>query len=131
MSAPIPQAAFRDGTQEGAKVKRVCMCPHCGYNFEADGPIRLDGWMLWPTYSERLGKDARLTRAESGVLYTLAKAGGDWVTTEAIANRVSDSERQNAASCLVARIRKKLGNLSPIDSERGQRARGYRWRAAA
>jgi len=131
MSAPIPQAAFQNGADEGAKVRPPCMCPHCGYNFEADRPIASGNWVLFPHYSILDHEPLRLTRSESGLLYTLAKARGDWVTTDAILNRISDSERPNIVSTLVADIRKKLGARAPIASERGQRSRGYRWTVAA
>lgn len=104
------------------------MCPHCGFNFEADKPIVVGKWTLWPRYTTWGNGDIGLTPAESGVLYALAKAEGDWVAADAILNRISDSEDRNIIAVYVNRIRKKLGDLAPIDSDRGRCGRGYRWR---
>ena len=103
------------------------MCPHCGYNFAADAPIRLGKWMLTPQLALRGGKDTGLTRTEANVLYAIAKGGGQWVTADAILNRVTDSECRNVVTVMVHRARRKLGKLWPVESGRGRGSHGYRW----
>ncbi len=103
------------------------MCPHCGYNFAADAPIRLGKWMLTPQLALRGGKDTGLTRTEANVLYAIAKGGGQWVTAEAVHNRVSDADCSKITAVMVYRLRKKLGAACPIESGHGRGSRGYRW----
>lgn len=129
MTARLSKAACRDGAVQVATVNPPCMCPHCGYNFEADRHIEMGPWTLWPRYVLWNNGDVGLTPAESGILYTLAKADGDWVSADAILNRISDSENRNVIAVLVNRIRKKLGDLTPIESDPNRKGgRGYRWR---
>lgn len=128
MSAPIPQAAFQSGP---LTTPSVTMCPHCGFNFEADKPIVIGDWTLWPQFTSWAAGDVHLTASESGILYALAKASGEWVTAEAVLNRISDSENTNLVAVWVSRIRKKLGSAAPLESARGRRGMGYRWAVSA
>ena len=105
------------------------MCPHCGYNFEADKPLEIDGYVVTQRYCLLPdGSNAGLTLGEAAVLYTIAKGNGERVSGEAVRNRVSDSEDSNTVAVLVYRARRKFGPLWPIESLRG-RVGGYRWRA--
>lgn len=105
------------------------MCPHCGYNLEADAPIVRGKWRLEPN-SCRYGRTTiSLTPVEAGVLYAIAKGAGGWVKAEAIQNRVTDAEGGKIVAVMVYRIRKKLGAKCPIEGSRGRSGRGYRWAA--
>lgn len=103
------------------------MCPHCGYDFAADAPILRGRWKLTPTAAYLDGSDCYLTRSQAGVLYSIAKADGEWVSTEALLNRNSYSESPNIVAVFVSQIRRKLGDAMPVESRRGYHAGGYRW----
>ena len=104
------------------------MCPHCGYNFDADTPLECGDWLLTPTSARLRGEDMGLTAGEAGVLYAIARANGEGVSTEAILNRTSDSENSNVVSVKLCRARKKIGEQRwPVVSGRGRRG-GYRWK---
>ncbi len=107
----------------------TAMCPACGYNLVKDEPIQLDGYTLGPHLCIAPGGvNVHLTPGEAGVLYALAKAGGGWVSTEALHNRVSDAEDARVVPVYVFRIRKKLGKACPIEGRNTRGHGGYRWR---
>lgn len=101
-------------------------CPHCGYNFEADEPVEIDGWILTSADVTFAGTKLRLARQECAFLHTLASADGEWVKSDALLNRISDSDSTNLVAVVAAHVRRKLGSLAPIE---GSRQRGYRWAA--
>ena len=86
------------------------MCPHCGFNFEADKRISREGWVLDPVRSVAVYRERVVTRRMSWVLilHTLAKADGALVSLDALLNRVSDSENPNAASSTLSQLRHHL-----------------------
>lgn len=108
------------------------MCPHCGYNFAADAPLVIGGWRVTPEHAEYDGKSLWLTRSEAAVLYSIARAKGEWISADAILNRMSSSENTNNIAVLLHRVRKKAAFVPlPIISRRGPHSGGgYRWAEA-
>lgn len=106
------------------------ICPHCGYNLERDTPIERDGWFLSPSIARLHGEDFGLSSQQSNILYTLARVGERWMHGDALGNRISDSAdyARDIAAVQICRMRKRLGEITPIETRRG---RGYRWRPAA
>lgn len=99
-------------------------CPSCGYNLRADQPIERGPWRLLPDEARFHGVRVALVGAETIILYTLAAAAPRAVTHEVLANRSSGSSSMASTKTRVARIRDKLGDQCPIESEYGI---GYRW----
>lgn len=93
----------------------------------AKGALRLDGWNLWSSVSELNGETLNLTPAEANILHTLGQAGGNVVTIEDIGLQFSEADNANSVRVMIAKIRKKLGHVCPIQTVRGF---GYRWRHA-
>jgi DNA-binding response OmpR family regulator len=102
------------------------ICPHCGYNLEADKPIERGPWSLSLEAAYYKGARVPLTATQAAILYALARANR-YLTAEALMNRVTDTESDDPGNLIgahIAHIRKRLGSLSPIET--GWR-RGYRW----
>lgn len=106
----------------------TAMCPHCGYDFAADAPIEVGPWRVTPKTVTYRGVDVSVSRCEAGVLFALAKAGGDFVGVDALLNRVTDKENPNIIAVMVSRLRRKLP-AAAIETVRGAGAGegGYRW----
>jgi DNA-binding response OmpR family regulator len=121
-------------TSERAENASVPICPHCGFNLVADRPIERDGWVIDPTGQVAFEGAVREVKATwAGILYALAATPGS-ITTDALLNRVSDSENVNVIAVQVSRLRRWLaeaGFPDPIYSSRGRGNYGYRWRTAA
>jgi DNA-binding winged helix-turn-helix (wHTH) protein len=101
------------------------LCPSCGFNLTADQPLTLGAWIIAPRWAQKGGQDIHLSPAEHRLLHTIAAAKGRPVSTEAIANRISETEDPNSlVPVLVHRIRRKLGGAAPFETVRGS---GYRW----
>lgn len=100
-------------------------CPSCGHNFANDVPIEIGRWRLFVDKAELDDVRLPLTRAESGIVHTLAKARGRTISSATIADRISTNANSNVVSVLVHRIRAQLGEDAPIETVRGN---GYRWR---
>lgn len=78
-----------------------------------------------PGMAERDGKKLDLSPGEASVLYTLANAAGDIVASQAIgAGYGSIDETPDSVRVLIARVRRKLGAICPIETIRYH---GYRW----
>lgn len=108
------------------------LCPHCGYNFTADEPVTRDGWRIIPgqgAWFRRRKVVERLTWVN--ILHALATSDG-WVSTEALLNRVSTSERRNTINSTVCQLRKDLrgkGVSLPFRGCKGEHRGGYQWGA--
>lgn len=110
------------------------MCPHCGYNFTPDVELQIGPWSLSPNRCVFDGVEMGLTPGEAGVLFAIARGKGSWITSDAILNRISDSDNTNVVAVLVSRMRKKLGQHLPFESAKGRSGDGqggYRWNYAA
>lgn len=110
-------------------------CPNCGYNLSADAPVSTGDWRIDPRQGV-FWKGRRVTARQSWVqiMLTLADAGGRVVTTEALLNRISDSESNTLIASQVCQLRKHLASIhapDPIVSHRHRGMHGYRWEAAA
>ena len=99
-------------------------CPYCGYNFVADAPVTLGDWYVAPDHATYRDEYQDLTPGEAAILHSIATQRGEPVRRTALLERVSDSDSVNTVSVLVCRMRKKLGDRSPIRTIRG---RGYAW----
>lgn len=100
-------------------------CPNCGHNLQPDTPVEIGPWQLWPTRARLNGQTVDLTRAECGVLHSLATARDRTLSSVVIGQRISYAENvENLVAVLISRIRNKLGNACPIETVRGF---GYRW----
>ena len=88
------------------------LCPHCGYNLEADVIIERDGFTIDPRGHVRY--DGSLipgfTAQMVSVLHTLAKAGGRKLTSSVIADRCSSEniDRSNVIAVQICRLRRVL-----------------------
>lgn len=100
-------------------------CPMCGHNVAADQPVRLGEWMISPTMVARAGRRIHISPAQNVILHTIASARGDYVRTEALANRAECTD--DSVAVLVHRLRRNLPDV-PIESAI---ARGYRWTGGA
>lgn len=100
------------------------ICPHCGADLTKDEPIERAGLSMFPYGNARVGgAEIKLTKAESGVLYTLLKAEGQMMPQTAIAERIG-YEGDDPAGLInvhINRIRRKLAPhwSVPIRSLRG------------
>jgi DNA-binding response OmpR family regulator len=67
------------------------ICPHCGYDLDANADIERDGFMLSYTNEARYnGEVMQLTRQQNQLLYTVAKADRP-IAAAVIGDRISDA----------------------------------------
>lgn len=97
------------------------VCPHCGYDIEADSPILINDFaMNGPTHPLFYkGEAIRLTRGEAMVVWSLMKSYPDHLSTMAIAERVGCEETLDPSSSvrvMIWRIRRKLRQADAPDA---------------
>jgi DNA-binding response OmpR family regulator len=85
------------------------ICPHCGYDLDANADIERDGFMLSYTNEPRYnGETMQLTRQQNQLLYTVAKADRP-IAAAVIGERISDAEDSyNLVQVNMTRIRARL-----------------------
>ena len=92
------------------------LCPHCGYNLEADAIIERDGFTIDPRGHVRY--DGILipgfTPQMVSVMHSLAKGNGRKLTAEVIADRC-DSESADAKNHISVQIFKIRRVLQAVD----------------
>lgn len=102
-------------------------CLSCGLNHAPLGDVVRGDWTLREHEALRFGERIDgITKCEAGILFTLAAAGGQSVSAGVLQDRVSGPNTStNTVSVFIARLRKRLGPLCPIETLRG--GFGYRW----
>lgn len=98
-------------------------CPHCGGIQDADTPIRRGLWLLSPAEAFYESDKAPLARAQSRVLYAIARANGEPVTHHDLPGMGEGTFAHHLRT-----IRKALGDRFPL---RGVGNRGWVWSARA
>lgn len=104
------------------------LCPYCGHNFEADAPVRQDGWLLDHYAGRASWRGVNVTDRVTWVriLHTVALAQPNIVTVDALLNRVSTSERPNTIHSMVSQMRRQWPAKVPWPLE-GVHGHGCRW----
>lgn len=110
-------------------------CPACGHNLTADAPVASGAWRIDPRQGAFF-RDKPVTRRQTWVqiMLALAESGGRVVSTEALLNRISDSDQNGVIATQICQLRKHLAGLGvpdPIVSHRHRGMNGYRWEVAA
>lgn len=102
------------------------LCPSCGYDLTPDRPIVRGRWQVLPDEARYCGIKVDLTRQQARLFHSIAKAGGAAVSTDALMQRISDSEgvSRRLVQVLVCKVRSIMGPLCPIETVHGD---GYRW----
>jgi DNA-binding response OmpR family regulator len=92
------------------------MCPHCGYNLEADKPLTRGRWVLSQDRTYLDGDLLTIRRACSALLYAVAKGDGRIVSKDALVNRISESatSTSNLVDVYTCALRKRLGDDYPF-----------------
>lgn len=104
----------------------TAFCPQCGFNIKADKPVERDGWRIVPGMAFYHGAPVALTASMATILHTLAMAAPDPVRTSVLENRSARGRYGNGSlKVVISELRKRLGDLSPIETVAGF---GYRWR---
>jgi DNA-binding response OmpR family regulator len=104
-------------------------CPHCGGPLAEPDVLDRGIWRLEPHLTHLDSTRLKLTGAEANVLFMLAMGNGRTLRPSDIAPHVPDDEiRRNTVTVLVARLRKKLGSVCPVETVYGH---GYRWQEQA
>lgn len=104
------------------------LCPYCGHNFEADAQVEQSGWRIDP-YAGRASfrgvpVAGRVTHVR--ILHTIAAASGGIVTSDALLNRVSGSERRNTVQAMISQMKARWPAKVPWPIETVHN-HGYRW----
>lgn len=109
-------------------------CPHCGTDWVRDDEyLERDGFEFTTPLAEvrYLGRVINLTPQEYLLLFTLAKAGERWVSHESMVGRIalSDEVRTDLVSVVICKVRKKLGDASPIQTSynKPRQGCGVKW----
>jgi len=102
-------------------------CHSCGEPVATAEPITIGRWVLSERTTERDGVIVDVTAAQSALLYELARAKGRFVSASYLGDIITDEEVMNPINVIrvhVSKMRRKLGNLCPIETRIGA---GYRW----
>lgn len=114
------------------------LCPHCGYNLEADTIIERDGFTIDPRGHVRYEGllIPGFTPQMVSVMHSLAKATGRKLTARILADRCGSdtADTSNVISVQVFRIRRALQAVDipcPVQSRLGptREGGGYWWAA--
>lgn len=114
----------------------TALCPHCGYNLEADTIIERDGFTIDPRGHVRYGGVLipRLRPQVVSAMHSIAKANGRKVTADIIADRCGSEtvNTSNVVRGLVWRLRGALNAVDvpcPVQSKLGptREGGGYWW----
>lgn len=102
----------------------IALCPHCGFDFDADAPIEKDGFVFDLAQASITfnGNQVPGSRQHRALLFALAKANGAAMSIDGVLNRISDSDDQKLVSVIVCKIRsafKSAGIPCPIQTARG------------
>ena len=107
-------------------------CPRCGHNFVADRPIERGAWRIDPLgVIEYGGQRHRIRATWAAILHCICSRPG-FVSTEALLNRVSNSDNRNTVVVTISQMKRWLqgrGIPLPIKGTRhGAYAEGgYVW----
>lgn len=105
------------------------MCPSCGYNYGRDEPIVVGDWHIVPNETAYWRKVPVTTHpSHVNILHTIAKANGRLVRTDALLNRVSNSDDRNLICVHVSKLRGILRKRNIPDPIETLHNRGYRWK---
>lgn len=99
-------------------------CPNCGYHAERDELIRINDWVLSRTYTIHKGEKLQITKAESHVLFCIAKSGDQYISNAEILAQVSNKKNPKQINVMFYHMRKKMGGSLPIERKKDA---GVRW----
>jgi DNA-binding response OmpR family regulator len=115
------------------------VCLHCGVDLTDNSPIKIDDLYV-DVYGPVIykGKVVLLSMYEKRILHFIAKAGGQYVSTEAIKNKLYGEDRaemmdSNTVNVFMCRMRKRFREVDPsfdkIDTQKGRNHcfSGTRW----
>jgi len=106
------------------------LCPSCGFNLVKDKPIEIDGYVIDQgerTVSYEGKQVSGLTLSQVLMLHSIAKASPSCISSDALLNRMSDSDNTNLVCVQLGKMRnvfEDIGVTCPVQTVWG---RGYRW----
>ncbi len=109
-------------------------CPSCGYDLAGDAVVVAGPWRIVPRDAAYYnGKRISVRPSWLNIMMTLAREEGRTITSDALLNRVSDSEDTNVIASQISQLRQtlnKIGIPTPIACGRGRGAHGggYYWK---
>lgn len=90
------------------------MCPHCGYNLEADQPLVRGEWEIRTNMVKYAGTHIHFTPTIINLLYTVAKGEGRVVPTAVLYNRVVGDDVGDARNNLAVHLCKARKQISKM-----------------